>query len=104
MGKDDTAPLAAGNAEIGFFRLSRSVDDTAHDGNLNGHGQMRNGRLDFFGKFDELNLRTAAGRTGNEGRSEAAQSQGAENGLSDLDFFRRIIRKGYADRIADALV
>lgn len=77
MGKDDTAPLSAGNAEIGFFRLSRAVYDTAHDGDLNGNGQVGNGRFDFLGKLDELYLRAAAGRTGNEGRSETTQPEGA---------------------------
>ena len=77
MGKDDTAPLSAGNAEIGFFCLSRAIYDAAHDGDLNGNSQVGNGRFDFFGKLDELYLRAAAGRTGNEGRSETTQPEGA---------------------------
>ena len=65
MGKDDALPLAAGNAEVGFPRFARAVDDTAHDGDLDGDGQMRNGLFDFLGQVDEVDLGPATARAGN---------------------------------------
>ena len=74
MGKDDALAIAAGNTEIGFPCFSGTVDDTAHDGYVEGLLNVLECFFYLFGQVDELDLRAAARGTADQSRAKLTQA------------------------------
>ena len=51
-----------------------------------------------------MNLCPSARRTGNKDRPELAQTESTQDILTGLDFFGRIIGKGYTDCISNSFI
>src|ERR1019366_4597610 len=96
--------LARRNADVGFARLSRSVDHAAHNGDLNGKVELLQCPLRLLGHRDHVHLGPAAGGTRNEVHPLAlTQAERFQQLATGPGLFDRVGREGEADSVADAL-
>ena len=95
--------LAAGDAVIGFARFARAVHDAAHDGDGDVPVELADALFNLGGKRDEVDLRSAAGRAGDEAHAARTQPRGLDDGDAGADLLDGVSRQGDADGVADAL-
>ena len=62
-----------------------------------------NHSLNFIGKADQIDIGSAAGRTGNDFYSGFTETKGTEDELGGFDFFHRVGRQADADGVTDTL-
>ena len=85
--ENKTNTLAARNAEVCLSRFSGAVYHTAHNGNLNIFLYASAFFLYLIRDRNQVYLCSAAGRAGNEGYTELAQTKAFQNFFCRADFF-----------------
>src|SRR6266540_4124031 len=103
---DEQVPalVAGGDAEVGLARLARAVDDAAHDGHLQRELAVAEGAHRPVGDVDDVDLRPAARRAGDEvDVLSLPKAEGFQELPPGAGLFHRVGRERVADRVADAL-
>src|SRR5579885_3406511 len=87
---DGALAFSSGDADVGHLRLTRAVDDAAHNRNLHRRGVLLGDRLYAAPQFEHADLRAAA--RGARGDLEAllAQAERLEDRPADRNLFDRI--------------
>ena len=101
--EDQATAFSAGDAEICLPGFARTIHGAAHDGDFDGFLKVRDLLLHFFGHLDEIHLRAAACRAGNEDRALLLHAHGAQDFLRCFYFLHRIIGQRYTKGIANAV-
>src|SRR5699024_6997036 len=99
-----THAVAACNADIRFFRFSRTVHHTSHDGHLDIQRDILNHGFHSVRKADKIDPGTAAGGTGNNFHPSFAQSQSLQYSFCGFDLLQRRAGKRDAYGISDPLI
>ena len=102
MDKEDSLALAAGDADIGFARLTGAIDNTAHHGDLDGLFVALKPLFDFVGDLGARVLGASAGRAGDNFGTCHREADGTQDVVACLDFFFRLRCQRDTDGIADA--
>src|SRR6185436_2478906 len=96
------AVAAAGEADIGFARLARSVHDAADHRHGHRRGDVRHALLQGLDGLDHVVLLARAGRAGNDVDAAMAQIERLQHLEADTYLLLGLGRQRDADRIADA--
>src|SRR5205085_12387975 len=93
---------ATGEADVGFARLARAVDDAADDRDGDRRRDVREALFEALDGLNDLELLAGAGGAGDHGDAAAAQVQRLQNFEAGLHLLDRIGGQRDADRVADA--
>src|SRR6185295_216363 len=104
LAEDRTLPHTAGDANVGVLRLTGSVDLATHDRDLHRGRQRAEALLCDLRERDEVDVRAAARRAGDEGEALIAKPEGLQHVESGGHFHDRVLRERHADGVTDALI
>ena len=102
MDEEDGFALASGNADVGFARLAGAIDDTAHNGHLDGLFVALQPLFDLIGNLGAGVLGAAAGRAGDDLGACHREAHRTQDVVAGLDFLFRLRSQRNTDGIADA--
>ena len=102
--KQHPGALSSGDADIRFGGLPGAVDDAAHEGDLQGCLHPPEFPLHPLGQTGKIDLAAAAGRTGDDVRSDLPDIQRPQNSVCQADLRHGIAGDGDPDRVADAVI
>ncbi len=100
--EEEPFAFAACNAEVGFARFARAVDDAAHDGDVDRFFDHGEPFFNLCGDGGKVHAAAAAGRTRYEGRTVFLHAEGFQYLIGDLDFFDRVAGERDTEGVADA--
>ena len=95
------AVAAAGEADVGFARFARAVDDAADHRKGQGRRDVREALFEPLDDLDDLELLARAGWAGDDGDAAPPQAERLQHLEADLDLLDRVGRQRDADRVAD---
>src|SRR5690606_31684404 len=103
VSEQQSLTTSAGDADIGFFRLTGTVYGAAELRYLDRRSDIGNVLLDLVGNADQIDFDPSTGRTGNQGGRIGRQTEGLEQFPGHLHFLDGIGAQGNADGGSDSL-
>jgi hypothetical protein len=102
LDEDLALAVAGGDSEVGLAGLARAVDDAAHDGHPQRHGQSLQAGGDLLGEGVDVDLGATARGAGDDLQLARLETQRLQDLVADLDLLDRRGRQRDPDRVADA--
>src|SRR6476659_8646073 len=96
------AVAAAGDADVGFTRFTRSVDHAAEHRQRHWRADVLQALLRRLDGADYIKALTRAARAGDDADAAAADTQRLQDFVADANLFLRLGRQRDTDRVADA--
>ena len=103
LAEDEPCALSTCDAEIGLLCFAGTVDDAAHDSDLEGTLDVLAEGFDRLSEARQIDLRASAGWAADDVDASFLEPEAFENADGYRDLVGRIACQADADRIADAL-